>query len=63
MTLLDTQFVTDHLRQFGTIEVERQEFHRLLEPALARDADFHALSAEAPPDQILAILRADALHH
>jgi len=62
-TLLDTQFVTDHLRQFGTIEVERQEFHRLLEPALARDADFHALSAEAPPDQILAILRADALHH
>lgn len=62
-TLLDTQFVTDHLRQFGTIEVERQEFHRLLEPALARDADFHALSAEAAPEQILAILRADALHH
>ena len=62
-TLLDTQFVTDHLPHFGTIEVEGQEFPRLLEPALARDADFHALSAEAPPDQILAILRADALHH
>ena len=60
-TLLDTQFVTDHLRQFGTIEVERQEFHRLLEPALARAADFHALPATVPPERILAILQADSL--
>jgi len=58
-TLLDTQFVTDHLRQFGTIEVERQEFHRLLEPALAREADFHALAPDALPAEILSILKAD----
>ncbi len=63
-TLLDTQFVTDHLRQFGTIEVERQEFHRLLEPALTREADFHALPTSATPDQILSVLlRADPFHH
>ncbi len=63
-TLLDTQFVTDHLRQFGTIEVERQEFHRLLEPALTREADFHALPTNATPDQILSVLlRADPFHH
>jgi leucyl/phenylalanyl-tRNA--protein transferase len=61
-TLLDTQFVTDHLRQFGTVEVERQEFHRLLEPALACEADFHALPTDASPDQVLAALRVAPLH-
>ena len=58
-SLLDTQFVTDHLRQFGTVEVERQEFHRLLEPALTRKADFLALPLDAPPSQILALLAAE----
>jgi leucyl/phenylalanyl-tRNA--protein transferase len=60
-TLLDTQFVTDHLRQFGTIEVERQEFHRLLEPAVARDARFLAMPQDTPPAQILSILKADTI--
>jgi leucyl/phenylalanyl-tRNA---protein transferase len=59
-TLLDTQFVTDHLRQFGTIEVERQEFHRLLEPAVSREADFKAMPRDTPPAQILSILNADS---
>ncbi len=54
--LLDTQFVTEHLRQFGTIEVDRPEFHRLLEKALKRKADFSRLSPTAPPEQILAIV-------
>ena len=53
-------FVTDHLRQFGTVEVERQEFHRLLEPALVRNADFLALPMDAPPAQILTLLDAEA---
>ena len=48
-SLLDTQFVTEHLRQFGTIEIDRAEFHTLLETALAHDADFHALPANASP--------------
>jgi len=54
--LLDTQFVTDHLRQFGTIELNREEFHRLLEKALDTDADFFRLPRNASPDTILSIL-------
>ena len=56
--LLDTQFVTDHLRQFGTIELNREEFHRALERALDADADFYALPLDAPPQQVLDILAA-----
>lgn len=55
-TLLDTQFVTEHLRQFGTVEVDRVEFHRLLEPALTATADFLALSEHAGGDEILDIV-------
>lgn len=54
--LLDTQFVTDHLRQFGTIELNREEFHRLLEKALDVEADFHALPTATDAEQILSIL-------
>lgn len=39
-TLLDTQFVTDHLASFGTVEVSRRKYHRLLETALAGSGDF-----------------------
>lgn len=42
-TLLDTQFVTDHLRQFGTVELDRPAFQRLLDRARQKDADFHAM--------------------
>jgi leucyl/phenylalanyl-tRNA--protein transferase len=38
--LLDTQFITTHLKQFGAEEIDREEFHRRLEHALAADADF-----------------------
>jgi len=55
-SLLDTQFVTEHLKQFGTIEIDRGEFHTLLERALAHDADFSALPASASPERVLAIL-------
>jgi len=54
--LLDTQFVTDHLRQFGTVELNREEFHQLLEQALELDADFLRLPLDASPGDILAIL-------
>src|SRR6266436_4760151 len=33
-TLLDTQFVTDHLRTFGAAEVSRRQYHKLLAEAL-----------------------------
>lgn len=54
--LLDTQFVTDHLRQFGTIEVERPEFQRLLENALDHDGNFLALDRGADPETILRLV-------
>jgi leucyl/phenylalanyl-tRNA---protein transferase len=56
-SLLDTQFVTDHLRQFGTVEIERDEFHTLLEKALAHQATFHALPLDASPQRVLDIVQ------
>jgi leucyl/phenylalanyl-tRNA--protein transferase len=41
--LLDTQFVTEHLRGFGAVEVPRSHYHRELESALALSADFYSL--------------------
>ncbi len=40
--LLDTQFVTDHLKTFGAVEVPKRRYHRLLEDALAGDRRFQA---------------------
>ncbi len=56
--LLDTQFVTDHLRQFGTVEVDRDEFHRQLERALKVKADFSRLAPDADPEIVLGLLEA-----
>ena len=46
--LCDTQFVTDHLRNFGAIEVAKPQYHKLLESALTGEADFAALDTERP---------------
>src|SRR4029078_7048426 len=43
--LLDTQFVTDHLKTFGAYEVPRRQYHKLLEDALTGDADFLTIPA------------------
>ncbi|HEY2434989.1 MAG TPA: leucyl/phenylalanyl-tRNA--protein transferase [Vicinamibacterales bacterium] len=40
--LLDTQWVTDHLVQFGAIEVPRRRYLRLLDEALAAGVTFGA---------------------
>ena len=60
--LLDTQFVTDHLRIFGAIEVPRRQYHKLLEAAQSGEADFAALDLKQPVPgaQILAHLARDA---
>ncbi len=39
-TLLDCQFMTEHLRQFGTVEIERDKYRRLLAQALKVEATF-----------------------
>jgi leucyl/phenylalanyl-tRNA--protein transferase len=56
--LLDTQFVTEHLKQFGTIEIDRTAFHRRLEQALSVEADFNRLPVDTPPHAILDIIAA-----
>jgi leucyl/phenylalanyl-tRNA---protein transferase len=42
--LLDTQFVTEHLKTFGALEVSRRHYHKLLEAALVGEADFSVFS-------------------
>ena len=44
--LLDTQFVTDHLRTFGAFEVSRPAYHKLLDAALVGEGDFGALALD-----------------
>jgi leucyl/phenylalanyl-tRNA--protein transferase len=47
--LLDTQFVTDHLRSFGAVEVPRLRYRALLDDALqSGEASFAALPLDRP---------------
>ena len=43
--LLDSQFLTDHLVNFGAVEVSRAAYHRLLKEALSVEADFYSLDS------------------
>ena len=53
-SLLDTQFVTDHLSQFGAIEIPRKEYRARLKEALAiEDSNFYSISEEADGSTIL----------
>ncbi|WP_022724369.1 leucyl/phenylalanyl-tRNA--protein transferase [Rhodopseudomonas sp. B29] len=47
-TLLDTQYVTDHLRSFGAVEVPRMRYRALLDQALTDVADFAVLPVDRP---------------
>ena len=70
-TLLDTQFITDHLERFGAVEISRQAFQQRLEDALncsqgssagdgraaaASDGFFSALSDGTPPTDVLQLV-------
>ena len=46
-TLLDTQFLTAHLAQFGGVEVPRNDYVTLLDAALANKAEFVVPGDEA----------------
>ena len=54
--LLDTQFTTDHLKTFGAIDVSRHRYHLLLETALDRRGDFHALDGTITGAEALQII-------
>lgn len=56
-TLLDTQFVTEHLRSFGAMEVSRRHYRALLDDALKGVGDFFALSATVSGAEALAQIR------
>jgi leucyl/phenylalanyl-tRNA--protein transferase len=45
--LLDTQFMTEHLSQFGALEVSRTDYHRRLGRALATEGEFQRAGAMA----------------
>ena len=45
--LLDTQYVTDHLKTFGAVEVAKRRYHRLLEDALVGRSRFRRASARS----------------
>ena len=61
-TLLDTQFVTDHLAQFGAMEIARREYKLLLRDAIEHRANWYSW----PPggaisgSEILAQIEGDA---
>lgn len=46
-TLLDTQFLTDHLASMGGIEIPRANYEGMLSNALARKGDFNQLGGGA----------------
>ena len=46
--LLDTQYVTEHLRSFGAVEIPRRRYTALLDKALKGEVDFYKLPAEPP---------------
>jgi leucyl/phenylalanyl-tRNA--protein transferase len=54
--LLDTQFVTSHLSQFGTVEIPKARYDRLLEASLNRFGDFSALAADARGEEVLSVV-------
>ncbi|MEP2707911.1 MAG: leucyl/phenylalanyl-tRNA--protein transferase [Roseibium sp.] len=55
-SLLDTQFVTDHLSKFGTLEIPQEDYNARLSEALQHETDFYALSPNASGQDVLSIL-------
>lgn len=55
--LLDTQFVTEHLRSLGAIEISRGEYKIRLAEALDLQTDFEGAGAPPPPSAIVARMR------
>ena len=60
--LLDTQFVTAHLKTFGAVEVPRPAYHKLLDAALVGEADFAALPTDQPVSGADILKRLERMH-
>ncbi|MHC5653207.1 leucyl/phenylalanyl-tRNA--protein transferase [Stappia sp. ICDLI1TA098] len=59
-SLLDTQFVTEHLARFGTTEVPKARYDRILAEAVAGYSDFFALPARISGEKALALVAGGA---
>jgi leucyl/phenylalanyl-tRNA---protein transferase len=46
--LLDTQYVTEHLRSFGAVEIPRRRYSVLLDQAISGSAEFAKLAVDRP---------------
>jgi leucyl/phenylalanyl-tRNA--protein transferase len=46
--LLDTQYVTEHLRSLGAVEISRRRYRTLLDKAISGQADFLKLPTDHP---------------
>ncbi len=57
--LLDTQFLNPHLERMGAVAIAKKDYHALLDPALAADADFHAFSEDDDGEAVLALALPD----
>ncbi len=55
-TLLDTQFVSEHLTKFGAIELPRAIYHARLRDAVVRHADFYRLEESPSGDRVLQLI-------
>jgi leucyl/phenylalanyl-tRNA--protein transferase len=51
--LLDAQFMTEHLRQFGAVAVPRSDYQPMLEAALASEGDFLKFGADQQAAKVL----------
>jgi leucyl/phenylalanyl-tRNA--protein transferase len=58
--LLDTQFLTEHLSQFGAVDIPRADYKRRLNKALERGADFYRFPAYAGGEAALAAISQSA---
>jgi leucyl/phenylalanyl-tRNA--protein transferase len=57
--LLDSQFITEHLKTFGAYEVSRRQYNKMLDEALSGDGKFDVLPIDTPVlgDQALELAR------
>ncbi len=53
--LLDAQFLTSHLQQFGALEIDRDDYVEMLDDALAEEADFGACDAISGAEAMAAL--------
>jgi leucyl/phenylalanyl-tRNA--protein transferase len=51
--LLDAQFITEHLAQFGAQDIPRAHYKKRLAQALAQEADFYRMPAYAAGEAVL----------